>query len=295
MVLISDSTGETLGRIFLAIQSQFASFEYDKKEYVFIRTEQQIDKIINEHKVKKNTIILYTIVDTKLAKYLANQSMKKTFLVSEFLGNLILSFSKLLNQKAIHKPSAQHVLDEDYYKRIEAIQFTMSHDDGKKTEDINQADIILLGVSRTSKTPTSIYLANRGYKTLNIPLVLDQKIPNILKENFSNFCVIGLIADPERLSEIRKTRASVNQSIDLKTYTDVETIKVEVENSKKMIKQYNWPTIDVTRRSVEETAASIIKIFEIKKTNENNFSLQKRRKKKILDQNNIKTKLLDQM
>ena len=174
-------------------------------------------------------------------------------------------FSKLLNQKAIHKPSAQHVLDEDYYKRIEAIQFTMSHDDGKKTEDLNQADIILLGVSRTSKTPTSIYLANRGYKTLNIPLVLDQAIPETLRENFSNFCVIGLIADPERLSEIRKTRASVNQAIDLKTYTDAEAIKVEVENSKKMMKQYSWPTIDVTRRSVEETAASIIKIFEIKK------------------------------
>ena len=265
IVLISDSTGETLGRIFLAIQSQFASFEYDKKEYVFIRTEQQIDKIINEHKEKKNTIILYTIVDTKLAKYLASQSIKKTIPCFGVLGNLILSFSKLLNQKAIHKPSAQHVLDEDYYKRIEAIQFTMSHDDGKKTEDLNQADIILLGVSRTSKTPTSIYLANRGYKTLNIALVLDQAIPETLRENFSDFCVIGLIADPERLSEIRKTRASVNQAIDLKTYTDAEAIKVEVENSKKMMKQYSWPTIDVTRRSVEETAASIIKIFEIKK------------------------------
>ena len=112
----------------------------------------------------------------------------------------------------------------------------MSHDDGKKTDDINQADIILLGVSRTSKTPTSIYLANRGYKTLNIPLVLDQKIPSVLEKNFSKYCVVGLVADPERLSEIRKTRASVNQSIDLKVYTDVEAIKIEVENSKKCLK-----------------------------------------------------------
>tara|TARA_B100001175_G_scaffold316855_1_gene331898 strand:+ start:2965 stop:3786 length:822 start_codon:yes stop_codon:yes gene_type:complete len=264
IILISDSTGETLGRIFLAIQSQFASFEYDKKEYVFIRTEQQIDKILNEYKGKKNTIVLYTVVDTKLAKYLASESLKNNIPCFGVLGNLILSFSKLLNQKAIHKPSAQHVLDEDYYKRIEAIQFTMSHDDGKKTDDVEQADIILLGVSRTSKTPTSIYLANRGYKTLNIPLVLEQQIPEILKKNYSKFCVVGLVADPERLSEIRKTRASVNQSIDLKTYTDVEGIKVEVENSKKMFKQFSWPTIDVTRRSVEETAASIIKIFEIK-------------------------------
>ena len=147
------------------------------------------------------------------------------------MGNLILSFSKLLNQKAIHKPSAQYVLDEDYYKRIEAIQFTMSHDDGKKNEDISMSDIILLGVSRTSKTPTSIYLANRGYKTLNIPLVPDQEIPKSLEKESLKTCVIGLFADPDRLSEIRKTRVNFNQNIDLKIYTDVEKIKIEVDNS----------------------------------------------------------------
>ena len=141
----------------------------------------------------------------------------------------------------------------------------MSHDDGKKNEDINLADIILLGVSRTSKTPTSIYLANRGFKTLNIPLVLDQKIPDLLKSESGRFCIIGLIADAERLSEIRKTRANTNQSIDLKLYTNVDKIKEEVNKSKVMFKKYNWPIIDVTRRSVEETAASIIKIYEIKK------------------------------
>ena len=123
----------------------------------------------------------------------------------------------------------------------------------------------MLGVSRTSKTPTSIYLANRGYKTLNIPLVLDQKIPDLLKQNFSKFCIIGLTADPERLSEIRKTRASTNNNIDLKLYTSVEKIREEVNNSKTMFKKFSWPTIDVTRRSVEETAASIIKIYEIHK------------------------------
>ena len=225
--LISDSTGETLDRIFLALQSQFKNFDYEKREFVFTRTEQQIDKIVNECKTKKNSIILYTIVDTKLAKFLGNKSLKNNIPCFGVLGNLILTFSKLLNQKAIHKPSAQHVLDEDYYKRIEAIQFTMAHDDGKKNEDLGQADIILLGVSRTSKTPTSIYLANRGYKTLNIPLVLEHNIPITLD-------------------------------------TDLESIKEEVEKSKKMFKKYNWPAIDVTRRSVEETAASIIKIHEIK-------------------------------
>ena len=263
--LISDSTGETLDRIFLALQSQFTNFNYDKKEFVFIRTEQQIAKILKECKERENSIILYTIVDSVLAKHLASESLKNNIPCFGVLGNLILSFSKLLNQKATHKPSAQYVLDEDYYKRIEAIQFTMSHDDGKKNEDIDKADIILLGVSRTSKTPTSIYLANRGYKTLNIPLVLDQKIPKLLKQNFSKFCIIGLTADPERLSEIRKTRASTNNNIDLKLYTSVEKIREEVNNSKTMFKKFSWPTIDVTRRSVEETAASIIKIYEIHK------------------------------
>jgi len=263
--LVSDSTGETLDRIFLALQSQFANFDYDKKEFVFIRTEQQINKIINECKTKKNSIILYTIVNTNLAKFLANESLKNNIPCFGVLGNLILSFSKLLNQKATHKPSAQHVLDEDYYKRIEAIQFTMSHDDGKKNEDILKSDIILVGVSRTSKTPTSIYLANRGYKTLNIPLILEQNIPDALEKESKNLCVVGLFAEPERLSEIRKIRANVNQAIDLKAYTDVEKIRTEVENSKKLFKKYNWSTIDVTRRSVEETAASILKIFEIKK------------------------------
>ena len=263
--LVSDSTGETLDRIFLSLKSQFANFEYEKKEFVFIRTQQQIDKIISECNKKENSIILYTIVDTKLAKLLDEESKKNNIPCFGVLGNLILSFSKLLNQKATHKASAQHVLDEDYYKRIEAIQFTMSHDDGKKNEDIGKADIILLGVSRTSKTPTSIYLANRGFKTLNIPLVLEQKIPKILEEENKNYCVVGLFAEPERLADVRKTRVNVNTSVDLKTYTDVEKIRIEVENSKKMFKKYNWPSIDVTRRSVEETAASIVKIYEISK------------------------------
>jgi [pyruvate, water dikinase]-phosphate phosphotransferase / [pyruvate, water dikinase] kinase len=264
--LISDSTGETLDRIFLSLKSQFANFDYEKKEYVFVRTEQQIDKIINECNSLNNTIILYTIVETKLAKYISQQSERNHIPCFGILGNLILTFSKLLNQKASHKPSAQHVLDDEYYKRIEAIQFTMSHDDGKKTEDIADCDIALLGVSRTSKTPTSIYLANRGYKTINIPLVLKQEIPNYLKKEKLKICVVGLYADPERLSDIRRNRVAIMNDTRIPTYTDLEYIKKEVEDSKTLFKRYNWPTIDVTRKSVEETAASIIKIHDIKKS-----------------------------
>ena len=262
--LVSDSTGETLDRIFLSLKSQFANFDYEKKEFAFVRTEQQIDKIIKESKEIQNSIILYTIVETKLAKYLSNVSENNDVPCFGILGNLILSFSKLLNQKAIHKPSAQHVLDDDYYKRIEAIQFTMSHDDGKKVDDVNSADVILLGVSRTSKTPTSIYLANRGYKTVNIPLVLDQKVPDGLPLN-NKSCIVGLIADPERLADIRRNRVAIMKDNSLKEYTDLKFIREEVENSKKLFKKNNWPIIDVTRRSVEETAASILKIIEIKK------------------------------
>ena len=263
--LVSDSTGETLDRIFLSLKSQFANFDYEKKEFAFVRTEQQIDKIIKECNKIENAIILYTIVETKLAKYLANQSERNSVPCFGVLGNLILSFSKLLNQKAAHKPSAQHVLDEDYYNRIEAIQFTMTHDDGKKTDDLNSADVILLGVSRTSKTPTSIYLANRGFKTINIPLVLNQKIPEDLISN-KKACIIGLIADPERLADIRRNRVAIMKDHKIKDYTDLDFIKKEVNDSKSLFKKNNWPMIDVTRRSVEETAASILKIIEIKKS-----------------------------
>ena len=262
--LVSDSTGETLDRIFLSLKSQFAGFEYDKREYAFVRTEQQIDKIIKECITSNNSLILYTIVETRLAKYISNQSEKNNVPCFGILGNLILSFSKLLNQKAIHKPSAQHVLDDDYYKRIEAIQFTMAHDDGKKVDDIKSADVILLGVSRTSKTPTSIYLANRGYKTINIPLVLDQQIPKDLTSN-KKICIIGLVADPERLVDIRRNRVAIMKDHKLKEYTDLSFIKKELDDSKNLFKKNNWPIIDVTRKSVEETAASILKIIEIKK------------------------------
>ena len=140
----------------------------------------------------------------------------------------------------------------------------MAHDDGKKVDDLDNAEVILLGVSRTSKTPTSIYLANRGYKTVNVPLVLDQEIPNGLISNDKS-CIVGLVADAERLADIRRNRVAIMNDLNLKQYTDLEFIKNEVENSKKLFKKNNWPVIDVTRKSVEETAASILKIIEIKK------------------------------
>ena len=184
------------------------------------------------------------------------------------MGDLIISFSKLLNQEASYVPSGQHILNEEYYDRIEAIQFTMNHDDGNSIKDIQKSDIVLLGVSRTSKTPTSIYLANKGYKVSNIPLVNENSIPDILKKNNKKNCIIGLTAEPERLVEIRKNRLNSLKEDKNTNYVDIEKIEREVNQSKKTFQKYEWPTIDVSRKSVEETAASVIKIFEINKNNE---------------------------
>jgi len=261
--LISDSTGETLDRIFLALKAQFKNIEYKVHPYSFTRTENQILKILEDAKKNENPVILYTIVDNNLAKYLANVSSEKKIPCFGVLGNLILNFSKILNQKASHEPSGQHVLNDEYYERIEAIQFTMNHDDGNLANDIGKSDIVLIGVSRTSKTPTSIYLANRGFKTSNIPLVNENSLPKKLKDNPHFTCVIGLSIEPERLAEIRKNRMSSLRETVNRDYTGIENIKKEIEEAKKTFKKYKWPLIDVTRKSVEEAAASIIKIHEI--------------------------------
>ena len=261
--LISDSTGETLDRIFLSLKAQFQNIEYKVNSYSFTRTENQVLKILDLAMKEKNSIILYTIVDNNLAKFLANKSDEMRIPCFGVLGSLILSFSKLFNQKASHEPSGQHVLNEEYYNRIEAIQFTMNHDDGNLINDIDKSDIILLGVSRTSKTPTSIYLANKGLKTANIPLVNQSSVPEFLKKTPDNFCVIGLTTEAERLVDIRKNRMNSLKETKSQDYTNLEKIKMEISDAKEMFKKFKWPTIDVTRKSVEETAAAVIKIHEI--------------------------------
>ena len=265
--LISDSTGETLDRIFTAIKAQFKNIEYKIHTYSFTRTNNQISKILLEAEKEMNSIILYSIVDSNLAKYLADISNQKKIPCFGVLGDLILSFSKLLNQKASHLPSGQYALNDEYYKRIEAIQFTMNHDDGNLLNEIDKSDIILVGVSRTSKTPTSIYLANKGFKTSNIPLVNENSLPDKLKKNPQFTCVVGLSTEPERLADLRKNRMNSLRENDGTKYTNLVDIRDEVLKAKKTFQKYKWPVIDVTRKSVEETAASIIKIHEIYSNN----------------------------
>jgi len=260
---VSDSTGETLDRIFLAIKAQFSGFSCKTIHHSFTRTKNQVNSIISKSKTEENVIVLYTIVDKELSKYMATEAKKNNIPCFEVLGNLIADFSKLLKQQASRIPSGQHTLDAEYYKRIEAVQFTMTHDDGKIITDLNNSDVVLVGISRTSKTPTSIYLANRGYKVANIPVIPNKNIPTELVENCKKTCVIGLVCDATRLSDVRRNRVQSMHEDRPGDYTNEEKIFNELENSKKLFKKYNWPIIDVTRKSVEETAASIIKILDI--------------------------------
>ena len=265
--LISDSTGETIDRIFTALKAQFSNFKHEINQLSFTRTENQIKEILKEAGGNKNSIILYTLVDQHLTDFLLAEAHKINVPCYGVLGDLISKFSKLLKKKALNIPSRQHKLNEEYYDRVEAIQFTMRHDDGNDINDIEESDIIILGVSRTSKTPTSIYLANRGYKTANIPLVNADSIPDNIKKNKKKICIVGLTTDPERLIDLRKNRLRTLRENEKSTYTNIKKITDEVENAKKTFKKYRWPVIDVTRKSVEETAASIIKIHEIKRRN----------------------------
>ena len=260
---VSDSTGETLDRIFLALKAQFSDFECKTIHYAFTRTKNQVDNIISKSKSEKDVIILYTIVDTELAKYLVSETKKNNIPSFAVLGNLITDFSKLLKQKATRIPSGQHALDKEYYKRIEAVQFTMSHDDGKRVNDLEKSDVILVGISRTSKTPTSIYLANRGYKVSNIPIVPNKGLPERLIESSKNTFVVGLVCDATRLLDVRRNRIQSMHEERPNNYTNEEDILNELKNSKKLFQKYKWPVIDVTRKSVEETAASIIKTLDI--------------------------------
>ncbi len=265
--LISDSTGETLDRIFLALKAQFNNFHYKTNHFSFTRTENQITKILENCKKQNKKIILYTIVDEKLGKFLNEESKKYNIPCFGVLGNLIESFSKILKKNSLNLPSRQHILNDEYYKKIDAIQFTMTHDDGNSIKDIEKSDIILIGVSRTSKTPTSIYLANKGFKVSNIPIVNNDSIPENLKKNKLKKCIIGLVAEPERLAEIRKNRMANLKETGNQKYTNLQKIKNEVDNSKNTFQKFKWPTIDVSRKSVEETAASVIKIYEISRKN----------------------------
>jgi [pyruvate, water dikinase]-phosphate phosphotransferase / [pyruvate, water dikinase] kinase len=255
--LISDATGETLLAAGRAAASQYTNARAIEHIYPLIRTERQLRKVLAGIDAEPG-IVLYTVVDQKLARLIDETCTAMGVPSVSVLEPVLTTFQSYLGAPAHRRASAQHVLNADYFRRIDALNFTMEHDDGQLPLDINEADVILIGISRTSKTPTSIYLANRGVKTANIPIVLGIPIPEALTQA-TRPLIVGLVASAERISQIRENRVmGSSPGYDVEHYTDRANIAEELAYARGICARHGWPMIDVTRRSIEETAAAIL-------------------------------------
>jgi len=257
--LVSDSTGETLTTIAKAAAVQYAVVRPIEHVHPLIRTVKQMKRVLQEIEQAPG-IVLYTVVNKELADLLEARCRELNLPSLYVLAPIMQIFESYLGAPRTPTVAGQHVLDASYFRRIDAMNFTLSYDDGRLPADLNEADIILLGISRTSKTPTSIYLAHRGYKTVNIPLVPGVPLPAALLEPHSAF-VVCLIASAERISEVRRNRAEHLSHRNLDDYVDRQQIVAEISYSRSLCAQNNWPILDVTRRSIEESAAAIIRLL----------------------------------
>jgi [pyruvate, water dikinase]-phosphate phosphotransferase / [pyruvate, water dikinase] kinase len=260
--LVSDSTGETLTTIAKAAAVQYADVRPIEHVYPLIRTRRQIDRVLQEIGSAPG-IVLYTIVNKELSVELEKYCRELGTPCLYVLDPIMKLFESYLGAPSTPIVAGQHVLDQEYFRRIDALNFSMAHDDGRLPEDPSDADIIILGISRTSKTPTSIYLAQRGYKTTNLPLVPAIPLPEQLLKPHKSF-VVALVATVERIAEIRRNRVRLMSDRNLDTYVDPKEIAAEIAYTRRLCAKYGWPVIDVTRRSVEETAATIIKLHQDK-------------------------------
>jgi len=258
--LLSDSTGETLENIAKAALVQFDGAEHVVKHFwPMVRSESQLDRILIDIAANPG-LVLFTLVNRDIRRKLETRCRVLGLPAVAALDVVSDAMSNMLGQEAKARPGRQHVMDAAYFARVEAIQFTIAHDDGINAQNWEEADIVLTGVSRTSKTPTSIYLANRGYKTANIPIVLESPPPPILFQ-LKHPIVIGLVTAAERLIQVRRNRLlSLNQSPDT-DYVDEEKVRAEVAHARRIFADNGWPVLDVTRRSIEESAAAIINLF----------------------------------
>ncbi|MEM8971134.1 MAG: pyruvate, water dikinase regulatory protein [Pseudomonadota bacterium] len=263
--LVSDSTGETLTTIAKAASVQYPQIRAIEHVYPLVRTERQLDRVLQEVQSAPG-VVLYTIVDRELSSVLERRCRELQVPTLHVLDPIMKVFESYLGAPQTPVVAGQHTLDADYFQRIDALNFTMAHDDGRLPDDVRQADIIILGISRTSKTPTSIYLAQRGYKTSNVPLVPSVPLPQQLQQAGDVF-VVGLVASPDRISEIRRNRVRFLADRDMGSYVDREEIAREVRDSRRLFAKHGWPVIDVTRRSIEETAATIIKLYTDRQDN----------------------------
>lgn len=257
--LLSDSTGETLENIAKAALAQFDAVEIIKHFWPMVRSETHLDRILDEVAANPG-LVLFTLVNPDIRAKLERRCRVLGLPMVPALDAVSDALSNLLGQSAKARPGRQHVLDAAYFARVEAIQFTIAHDDGQNWDNWEAADILLAGVSRSSKTPTSIYLANRGYKTANIPIVVESPPPAVLF-TVKHPMVVGLTTNPERLIAVRRNRLlSLNQAPET-DYVNDEKVKAELAYARRMFADNGWPVIDVTRRSIEESAAAIINLF----------------------------------
>ncbi|MDX2083687.1 MAG: pyruvate, water dikinase regulatory protein [Rickettsiales bacterium] len=261
--LVSDSTGETLSSVARAVISQFEDVESNDFIWPLVRNKTQLEKVM-EAISKDPGIVLYTILQDELIESLKNHCYKLQVPCISVLSRIITEFSNYLGMNISHAIGRQHILDQEYFSRVEAINYTLDHDDGQSAWDLYDADIVIIGVSRTSKSPTSVYLSCRGYKTANVPFVNIETIPQTIYD-LKKPLVVGLMINPEKLLQIRQSRmASIGQE-NATDYIDIEAIKIEVAESRKLFSKIGCVVIDVTKRSVEETAAKIIQLLQEKR------------------------------
>src|SRR6059058_1306543 len=258
--LVSDATGETLTTVARAATSQDTKVSAVEHIYPLVRTQKQLDRVLAEIEEAPG-IVLYTLLDDELLRRLENRCRELGLPFLSILGPVLQLLQSYLGTETSHRIGAQHTLNAEYFKRIDALNFTMLHDDGQHMEDLEHAEVVLVGVSRTSKTPTSIYLANRGVKTANVPLVPGVPVTPSL-EALQSPLVVGLFASPERIVQIRQNRLlGLKAHRDDHLYVDPDAVAEEVAFSRRLCAKHNWPLIDVTRRSIEETAAAVMALL----------------------------------
>lgn len=263
--LVSDATGETLVSVARAASAQYVTINAIEHIHSLIRTGAQVEDVARKIEDAPG-IVLYTLVDRDTASALESECRRIGVPAVSVLDPVLTAFQSYLGTQSTGRIGAQHVLDADYFRRIDALNFTLAHDDGALPENINDADVVVVGVSRTSKTPTSIYLANRGVKTTNLPLVPGVEIPPQIAQATVPL-VIGLIASPDRIVQIRQHRVlSMNADERIDAYTDRTAVTEELAMSRKLCARNGWPVIDVTRRSIEETAAAILTLLAQRKS-----------------------------
>ena len=262
--LVSDATGETLNTVARAAAAQYADFQAVEHVHALIRTPKRLNRVIQDIEEHPG-VVLFTIVNDDLRRQLEEACGRLEVPGISVLDPVISTLATYLNAKSQPQIGGQHVLNAEYFRRIDALNFTMMHDDGQHTEGLNDADIVLIGVSRTSKTPTSIYLANRGIKVANIPIVRGIQAPKELGD-LTRPLVIGLVATIERIAQIRRNRLLSLNEAEETTYVDKKAIADELNYARQLCDMYDWPIIDVSRRSIEETAAAILSLYNDRKS-----------------------------